>query len=87
MRSKILLLSVVLLVPGSAVPKLSDCDTDCQKRYSYCISSGKSSQRACLAELELRDHGLYDTGHGSDSPVSGPTGWSGCVGVTRLFAK
>jgi hypothetical protein len=52
MRSKILLLSVVLLVPGSAVPKLSDCDTDCQKRYSYCISSGKSSQRACLAELE-----------------------------------
>lgn len=52
MKSKILLLTVVLLASSSAVPQKSDCDTNCQKRYSYCISSGKGSQRACLVELE-----------------------------------
>lgn len=52
MRSKILTLTVVLLASSSAVPQMSDCQTNCQKRYSYCISSGRGSQRACLAELE-----------------------------------
>ena len=52
MKSKFLLLTVVLFASSSAVPQMSECETSCQKRYSYCISSGKSSQRACLAELE-----------------------------------
>jgi hypothetical protein len=52
MKSKILLLIAVLLASSSAVPQMSECETNCQKRYSYCISSGKGSQRACLAELE-----------------------------------
>jgi hypothetical protein len=51
MNSRILLALTFLLASGSAL-SMSECRTDCEKTYKVCTTSGKSSERVCLAALE-----------------------------------
>jgi len=52
MTFQTLLLATVLVASGNALAKMSECETDCESKYKYCISSGKGSSKACLAALE-----------------------------------
>lgn len=52
MKAQWLLVAASLLTSGAALSQVSACDTECQKSHRYCISSGKGSERSCLAALE-----------------------------------
>lgn len=51
MKFPVLLALAFLFASGSAL-SMSECRADCEKTYKVCTTSGKSSERACLAALE-----------------------------------
>jgi hypothetical protein len=52
MRATVLLLAAVLCSASNVLAKVSECETDCDKSYKYCISSGKGSSQACRVAHE-----------------------------------
>ncbi len=52
MKIRVLLLVAVAVASGNLLAKVSECDTDCEKSYKYCISSGKGSSQSCRVAHE-----------------------------------
>lgn len=52
MRATFLMLATVLFSAGNVLAKVSECQTDCEKSYKYCISSGKGSSQSCRVAHE-----------------------------------
>jgi len=52
MRANVLVLAAVLFAAGNVLAKVSECETDCDKSYKYCISSGKGSSQSCRVAHE-----------------------------------
>jgi hypothetical protein len=51
-KSQVLFVVAVLLASGSALSTMSPCWIDCEDSYKSCVSSRKTSERACLVQLE-----------------------------------
>lgn len=52
MLSRISLALAFVLASTSVLATVTECDDRCETRYKYCISSAKSSAKACLVERE-----------------------------------
>jgi hypothetical protein len=52
MSSRIMLAMALVIASGSVQSKMSPCDTDCEKSYKVCASSGKMSEGACMVALQ-----------------------------------
>jgi len=51
-RTTLLVLAVVFSSAGHVLAKVSECETDCDKSYKYCIGSGKGSSQSCRVAHE-----------------------------------
>jgi len=52
MKLHTVLLLALSVASGHVWAKVSECETDCDKNYKYCISSGKGSSQSCRVAHE-----------------------------------
>jgi len=50
--SRIMLALALVLASGAALSSMSECQSDCEKKYKSCATSRKMSESACRAEYE-----------------------------------
>lgn len=52
MVSRVMLAMAFVFTSTAVLATVKECDERCEKRYKYCITSGKASNKVCLVERE-----------------------------------
>jgi hypothetical protein len=50
--SRILLALALFVASGAALSSMTECQSDCEKKYKSCATARKMSESACRAEYE-----------------------------------